>query len=603
MQDFPQDSGAEASLRASASPFRRIYFLHGLAAGPLDGWERWLDEAASLGFDHVLISPPFRPGASGDVYRTASHDALDERLGARGDADEVLARLANACAARHLRLLLDLVCDRFACEADLVAAQPGFFAPRRDGDDVTDPRRDPGEWDSRLARLTGARDEPLLEWWRARIARWLELGIGGFRALGLDRVPAASWAALVAGAPRARWLAWTPGVPRDALHRLAGIGFDATFSSVAWWDGRQDWLIDEHDALASVAPAVAPVEAPFAARVAASSTDPQTAARRALAIAAGTGCGMMMPMGFERGARHALDRSRITAAALEREIAVAATDLRGLVAETNRLLATDDSLARDGARRALTGPDAAATAILRGDESDLRTSRRALLLLVNPDPHRAVSVPVGPWVAGFGPFAPTAVASDAGDTLRPGEARLLAAPRAGPIRTVGRGPDLRAATGASRIAIEAVAPSVDGGRFPAKRVVGEDVVVEADIFADGHDQLAANLLWHPASERAWRSVPMARLANDRWRAAFPLTRIGRHLFTVEAWRDAYATWRDDVEKKAGAGRDVGLEIEEGRALLDRTTGRLAAVDDERAGALAAIARRIADAPEDERLAL
>src|SRR6185436_7796827 len=153
------------------------------------------------------------------------------------------------------------------------------------------------------------------------------------------------------------------------------------------------------------------------------------------------------------------------------------------------------------------------------------------------------------------------------------------AERAPPIRAGGRGPDLRAATAASRIVIEAAAPAVDDGRFAAKRVVGEEVVVEADIFADGHEALAANVLWHPANERAWRTVPMTRLVNDRWRAAFPLTRIGRHLFTIEAWRDAYATWREDVEKKTAAGRDVALEIEEGRALLDRAASRLAAADD------------------------
>ena len=44
--------------------------------------------------------------------------------------------------------------------------------------------------------------------------------------------------------------------------------------------------------------------------------------------------------------------------------------------------------------------------------------------------------------------------------------------------------------GRCRVAIENVRPEIDGGRFPAKRVVGERVIVEADIFADGHDAIA-----------------------------------------------------------------------------------------------------------------
>ena len=43
--------------------------------------------------------------------------------------------------------------------------------------------------------------------------------------------------------------------------------------------------------------------------------------------------------------------------------------------------------------------------------------------------------------------------------------------------------------------IEDLQPLIDGGRYPIKRVVGEDVVVEADVFKDGHDIVAAALKW------------------------------------------------------------------------------------------------------------
>src|SRR5690349_14865409 len=73
-----------------------------------------------------------------------------------------------------------------------------------------------------------------------------------------------------------------------------------------------------------------------------------------------------------------------------------------------------------------------------------------------------------------------------------------------------------------RVVIENVTPQIDEGRFPAKRTLGEDVVVEADAFADGHDVLAAVMLWRRSGETTWTEVPMAALGNDRWRAAFTL---------------------------------------------------------------------------------
>src|SRR5580658_6769450 len=81
--------------------------------------------------------------------------------------------------------------------------------------------------------------------------------------------------------------------------------------------------------------------------------------------------------------------------------------------------------------------------------------------------------------------------------------------------------------GRNRVAIENVTPQVDGGRFPIKRVVGEAVTVEADVFADGHDQVACALLYRRERDRDWTRVPMAPLGNDRWRAEVRVSSVGR----------------------------------------------------------------------------
>ena len=116
----------------------------------------------------------------------------------------------------------------------------------------------------------------------------------------------------------------------------------------------------------------------------------------------------------------------------------------------------------------------------------------------------------------------------------------------------------------ARIAVEAVLP---GGDFPAKTVVGRAFTVSADIFGDGHDVLAADLLWRPADEPDWRRVSMQRLSNDRWEASVRPDRIGLFHYAVEGWWDRWATFTHDLHAKVAAGQDVALEIQEGRALV------------------------------------
>jgi starch synthase (maltosyl-transferring) len=130
----------------------------------------------------------------------------------------------------------------------------------------------------------------------------------------------------------------------------------------------------------------------------------------------------------------------------------------------------------------------------------------------------------------------------------------------------------------SRVIIEGVEPEIDGGRFPAKRTVGEEVVVGADIFADGHDSLAAVVRYRHASTSSWSEAPMTPLVNDRWTGSFRVTQMGRYEFTLEAWVDRFASWCKELSKKAGAGQDVASELLEGAELVRRTADRAGGAD-------------------------
>jgi len=117
------------------------------------------------------------------------------------------------------------------------------------------------------------------------------------------------------------------------------------------------------------------------------------------------------------------------------------------------------------------------------------------------------------------------------------------------------------------IVIERVLPELDGGRYAVKRVVGDTLVVSADIFGDGHVLLGAALLVRADDEVEWREAPMRLVDNDRWAGEMPLTRNRRHRYTIEAWRDEFGTWRSGLLKKVEAGLAVPSELLEGRLLL------------------------------------
>ena len=101
----------------------------------------------------------------------------------------------------------------------------------------------------------------------------------------------------------------------------------------------------------------------------------------------------------------------------------------------------------------------------------------------------------------------------------------------------------------NRVVIEEVKPEIDGGRFAIKRTLGERVVVEADVYADGHDAIACMLRYRRADGPRWSEAPMQPLGNDRWRGEFTVTELGRHRYTVMGWIDPFASWRQDLIKR------------------------------------------------------
>ena len=119
-----------------------------------------------------------------------------------------------------------------------------------------------------------------------------------------------------------------------------------------------------------------------------------------------------------------------------------------------------------------------------------------------------------------------------------------------------------------RLVIEQVTPELDAGRYPVKRVLGETVRVEADIFKDGHDVIAGQVLFRGPGQVQWRKVPLAyEFDPDRWHAEFQVDQLGVWEYCIEAWPDKYGSWVRDLRKRLSAGQNVAPALLEGAVLL------------------------------------
>jgi starch synthase (maltosyl-transferring) len=139
------------------------------------------------------------------------------------------------------------------------------------------------------------------------------------------------------------------------------------------------------------------------------------------------------------------------------------------------------------------------------------------------------------------------------------------------------GDDVRAGS-RQRVVLEAAAPELDAGRFPAKGIVGDLLPVEVDAFTDGHDGVAVVVRYQHETDGVWQEsamVPVEPVGQDRWRGIVPLAQLGRYAFTFAAWVDHWGTWRRDLAKRVDAGQDVDVDLRIGAGLVRDAAARAA----------------------------
>ncbi len=157
--------------------------------------------------------------------------------------------------------------------------------------------------------------------------------------------------------------------------------------------------------------------------------------------------------------------------------------------------------------------------------------------------------------------------------------------------------------GRQRVVIERLAPQVDDGRYPIKRTLGETVMVEADTFADGHDQLACALLYRRETDSEWTEVPMTPTGNDRWQAVFVVKELGHYRYTAIAWVDHFHSWSHELEKRPETDKDLPIAFAIGAGLIAATAKRAKGASASRLQAAAEVLTGDADQQEKRRAAL
>ncbi len=528
---------------APAAGIRRIYTLN-LARSRRGPGSDLLTRIADLGFDTLLLSLPPHLGTA-DIAS--------------------LPPIAEAAAVAGLNVQLDLALDKASESASVVNRHPDWYRAIRRR--AADPRTAPLPRGQHVLTLDDENIAAFVDYWAGALQLLGECGVSGFRCKASPCVPPMVWQKLIAASSGLHFAFWSPGVAAADLRSLPEDSFNGTFNSLAWWDFGAGWLRDEMARLAPVAPVANTVGLPDGPEFGVTAYQ---AAQRLLEVAAENGHGLLVPMGFEFGLPSDLTHPAYGADDWQRLRDYAQIDLASAIREANQRMA---ARVTDAPAPKILSADHAPVAVLHEPPGQLTLANRHLGRSAVFDPAGILPMFDG-RLEGFTGRAGNSFGASA-IQLAPGEVQVFTGSPAHPILTATsqatkrkRDQRLAAAVATPRVAIEAIAPAVDAGRFAVKRLVGERVKVEADVFADGHGKISAAMQWRPGDETDWREIAMQPEGNDRWSAHFLLERVGPWLFRVVAWPDRYATWRDEVTKKQAAGIDVTLEIEEGKRLVD-----------------------------------
>ncbi len=408
------------------TPGPRIYNLFPLLAGPIEGdgrdWHGHLPRVAAMRFDWVMLNPFHYPGFSGSLYAIKDPYRLHPLVqgGSKKSPKRLLGDFVRAAGKRGVKVMMDLVVNHTARDADLVAEHPEWYRREAGGELVSPGAIDPADareltvWGD-LAELDYASPESregLIRYWGGYLRHYAGLGVKGFRCDAAYQVPAEVWAALIAAAraedPGLLFVAETLGATLEQVRDLEEAGFDFFYNSAKWWDFQAPWLLEQYEDFRRIAPSIAFPESHDTERLAAElgirDIDQLEAHyRQRYLFSAVFSAGVMMPMGYEYGFSRRLDVVRTRPEDWEEP----RFDLAPFIAAVNGMKQECPALGVEGPQRRLKGTDPDLVALLRlGDEGGLEGGA---LTLINTSAARPKTVDPAPLVGQVEPSFDTYV--------------------------------------------------------------------------------------------------------------------------------------------------------------------------------------------------
>ncbi len=299
-----------------------IYNLFPRYFNCIEEWTELLAYVSRMGFNHVFVNPFHATGFSGSLYAVKDYFMLNP-IFLKFDQDpsdwSPLRAFVDECDKRGMRVVMDLVINHTAIDSFLVEMHPEWYTWDKKGKIVSPFAIDPAD-DSKvtvwrdLAKIDyeGTTDKKGLWKYIDDIVRFFqEMNIRCFRCDAAYQVPADLWENLVLSAkrryPETAFFAETLGCCMEQIARLKDAGFDYLFNSSKWWHFDAPWCLEQHEKNGKIAPSISFPESHDTERLAKESPGTIYAQKRRYVLSAVFSEGLLMPMGYEYGARIKMD--------------------------------------------------------------------------------------------------------------------------------------------------------------------------------------------------------------------------------------------------------------------------------------------------------
>ena len=329
-------------------------------------WAGILPHVARMGFSHVYVNPFTATGFSGSLYAVKDYYLLNPYFLTAGQDQSdwsPVRDFAAACGQYGMRLMADLVINHTAIDAPLVKTHPGWFLRDDCGKVVSPFAVDPADSSKKtvwgdLAKINhrGTPDrQGLWNFFDRLVSFYQKTGIRCFRCDAAYQVPADLWRYLIASAknrfPDTVFFAETLGCRPDQVLELKGTGFDYLFNSSKWWQFDSAWCTDQHEENRTVAPSVSFPESHDTERLARECHGTVAVQKSRYVFAAVFSEGLLMTMGYERGAKKRMDVVRGAPRDLDEQ---SPWDLTDWIAAVNGMKGSQPVLSEEGRWRVLS---------------------------------------------------------------------------------------------------------------------------------------------------------------------------------------------------------------------------------------------------------